>query len=49
MWRALDTFDRPVRRTWERRIAAGVAPVCLDPVTARRMVWTGWPGCVSAR
>jgi hypothetical protein len=43
-WRTLDDLDLPLRRTWLRRIAAGVARTKLDPETGQRLVWTSWPG-----
>ena len=42
-WRTLSTLDGDLRRTWERRHAAGVAQSRRDPITAEIMVWIGWP------
>ena len=44
MWRALSDLGGSLRRTWERRIAAGVARSYVDGGTTERMVWLGWPG-----
>ena len=42
-WRSLSDMDLPLRRTWERRRAAGVARWTRDPLTGELMVWIGWP------
>jgi hypothetical protein len=44
MWRTLSNLDGSLRRTWERRVACGVAKSYVKPETAERMVWLGWPG-----
>lgn len=43
-WRALDELEGSLRRTWQRRLAAGVVESYVDPESRRRMIWLSWPG-----
>lgn len=42
-WRRLCELEGPLRRTWERRAAAGVARTRRAPEDGSLQVWVGWP------